>query len=115
MSDVIDEAELMLRVDGDIEFLAETIEMLEEDSPALLEQIHAAVAAKDAVSLTHAAHALKGMVSNFCAGPAEAAAKALEVMGREDRLSDVDAAVALVKQETGRLLEALASFLQSKM
>ncbi len=42
MSDAFDEAALMERVDGDVEFLQETIAMLDEDCPALLDQVHAA-------------------------------------------------------------------------
>ena len=90
MSEILLEDELMERVDGDLEFLEETIAMLDEDSPALLDEIKAAVAAGDAAALVKPAHALKGMVSNFCAPSAEAAALELEVMGREERMIDVD-------------------------
>ena len=44
MPDAFDEVALMDRVDGDVEFLEETIAMLDEDSPALLEQIRTAAA-----------------------------------------------------------------------
>ena len=74
MSAVFDQTALMDRVDHDIEFLAETVAMLDEDSPSLLEQIRAAVAAGDAAALVAPAHALKGMLANFCAASAEGAA-----------------------------------------
>ena len=114
MSDVFDETTLMGRVDDDLEFLAETIAMLDEDSPSLLKQIQTAAAARDAAALVTSAHALKGMVANFCAPSAEAAARELEFMGREDRLADVEAAADRVQQETERLREALHEFLRVK-
>jgi HPt (histidine-containing phosphotransfer) domain-containing protein len=114
MSDAFDENALMDRVDGDVEFLEETIAMLDEDSPALLNEIHAAVRSRDTANLAKAAHALKGMLANFCAEPAETAARDLETMGRKEQLSDVDASVARVKDETARLTEALHQFLRTK-
>ncbi len=39
---MFDEQALMDRVDGDLEFLDETIAMLDEDCPSLLDQIEAA-------------------------------------------------------------------------
>ena len=114
MPDAFDENALMERVDGDIEFLEETIAMLDEDSPALLDEIHAAAGSGDAAALIRPAHTLKGMLANFCAEPAETAARALETMGREGRWVDVDRAVDRVRSETERLKEALREFLRMK-
>ena len=74
-----DEHALLDRIDGDIEFLEETVDMLEEDCPALLEQIRDAAATNNASALAQSAHALKGMLANFCAAPAEAIARELEM------------------------------------
>jgi HPt (histidine-containing phosphotransfer) domain-containing protein len=114
MSSVFDENALMDRLDGDVEFLEETIAMLHDDSPALLEQIAAAAESADAAALTKAAHALKGMLSNFCAEPAETAARELEMMGRNEQLAEVHSATARVRQETERLRDALSAFLRTK-
>ncbi len=114
MLDAFDEHALMERVDGDVEFLDETIAMLDEDSPALLDEIHAAARSGDAVALIRPAHALKGMLANFCAEPAETAARELETMAREGRLADVDRAVDRVQSETERLRQALHEFLRMK-
>ncbi len=111
---VFDETALMDRVDGDVEFLGETIAMLDEDLPGLLEQIRAAVAAGDAAALVKPAHALKGMLANFCAEPAQGAARELESMGREERLAGADAAVVRMEDETGRLMESLNAFMRTK-
>jgi HPt (histidine-containing phosphotransfer) domain-containing protein len=112
MAKIFDEKELMDRVDNDTEFLEETIALLDEDCPALLEQIRTAAAARDAESLAKAAHALKGMLGNFCAEPAESAARALETIGRAGRLTEVEAAIGQVQDETGRLQEALHDYLR---
>ena len=113
MTNVIDENALMDRVDGDIEFLQETVVMFDEDSPPLLEQIHQAVAANDAAALVKPAHALKGMVSNFCAPRAEEAARELERMGRQEQLSGVQDAAECARQEIELLSEALHRFLRA--
>ena len=114
MSSAFDQDALMDRVDGDLEFLEETIAMLDEESLTLLEGIHAAVRSRDAAALVKPAHALKGMLGNFCAGPAEAAARELEMMGREERLADVGAAADRVQRETQQLQAALHEFLKRK-
>jgi len=103
----------MDRIDGDVEFLEECIEIFDEDSTPLLEQIRAAVAARDAEALVTPAHTLKGMLSNFCAAPAEGAARDLEMRGRENRLQECDAAVTTLDGELKRLRVDLQSFLES--
>jgi len=114
MSDAFDEAALMDRVDGDVEFLQETIAMLNEDCPALLDQVHAAVRSRDEAALVKSAHALKGMLANFCAEPAETAARELEMNGREKQLANVEAVADRVQHETDRLKQALHRFLRTK-
>ncbi len=114
MSAAFDEEALMDRVDGDIEFLEETVAMLDEDIPALLEAIRAAVRSSDASALVKAAHALKGMLANFCAEPAEAAARQLETMAREEQLADVAGPAERVRRETEQLRAALHDFLKAK-
>ena len=115
MSDVFDEKALVDQVDGDFEFLEETVVMLDEDSPRLVEEVRAATASRDAAALVKPAHMLKGMFSNFFAEPAEAAARELEAMGREKRLSDVAAATDRLQRETERLKDALHRFLSTRM
>ncbi len=114
MSQPFDEQALLDRVDGDVEFLEETIEMLEDDVPPLLEQLGQATASRNAEVLVTSAHAIKGMLANFCAEPAEAAARELEMMGREERLVDVAMPADRVQRETEQLQAALHEFLKAK-
>jgi len=103
----------MERVDGDLEFLEETVEMLDEDCPDLLRQIQEAAARVDAEGLVGPAHTLKGMLANFCATAAETAARDVEMMGRENRMVDVEAAVTALENETRGLRDALHEFLEA--
>jgi HPt (histidine-containing phosphotransfer) domain-containing protein len=112
MSEVFDERALMDRIDGDLEFLEETISMLDEDSPDLLRQIQEAAAQVDADAVVGPAHTLKGMLANFCAKSAETAAREVEMMGREHRMINIESAVATLQKETKKLTEALHSFLE---
>jgi len=107
-------AELMDRIDGDVEFLEECIEIFDEDSAPLLAKIREAVAALDAEALVTPAHTLKGMLSNFCAVAAEGAARDLEMRGRENRLQDSDAAVTTLDDELKRLRTELQTFLEAQ-
>jgi len=110
---VFDQADLMDRVDDDLEFLEETVAMLEEDSPALLQAVRDATEARDADALASSAHALKGMLANFCAPAAVAAALALETMGRQQQLAESLTAMQQVETEVPRLLDALRRFVKA--
>lgn len=104
---------LLAQNDGDLEFLRETCQVLREDGPRLLAAIRQAVADGDAAALSREAHTLKGMVGNFCAGPAGEAARQLETLGREGRLADAPSALAILERELSRLDASLAQFLSS--
>jgi two-component system, sensor histidine kinase and response regulator len=103
---------LLDRVDGDVEFLAETVDILDADAPGLLERLRAAVASGDANAVRSAAHTLKGMVANFCAPPAQEAALRLEQQGRSGDLVGAEAAAADLATEVERLRGALRAYLK---
>ncbi len=112
MSDIVDKEALLDRVDNDREFLAETVEMFNEDSPEMLAQIRDAAGRGDSDALAGAAHAFKGMVANFCAAEAVEAALKLEMMGRDNDLSAAAAAVDSLAEESRRVGVALEEMLQ---
>jgi len=114
MPPTFNQAELMDRIDGDVEFLEECIEIFDEDAAPLLAKIREAVAARDAEALVTPAHTLKGMLSNFCAAAAEGAARDLEMRGRENELQDCDAAVTALDDELKRLRTELQTFLEAQ-
>lgn len=109
MAPLFDETELLERVDHDWAFLGETVAMLTDDGPALISELQRAVAADDAAAAGHAAHALKGMIANFCAPAVQASALEVEQMGRAGALTNAPAAVAQLESQ----LEALTAELQA--
>ncbi len=111
MTDIIDKQELLDELDGDREFLAESVEMLESDFPLLLEQTRDALRQGDAEKVSVCAHTVKSMVGNFCAQPAFDAALHVETIGRSGALGECGAAVDALESEVGRLQIALHEFL----
>jgi HPt (histidine-containing phosphotransfer) domain-containing protein len=114
VAQTFDEAELLDRVDNDTEFLAETVEMLVSDGPTLLGQIRDAIAAGDAMALGQSAHALKGMISNFCAQEAHAAAFRLESLGKAGDLAPAAPALETMEACLTALLDELSAFVKGR-
>jgi HPt (histidine-containing phosphotransfer) domain-containing protein len=114
MPRAFDGTELLDRVDNDWEFLGETVRMLEADGPALLEELRRCADAGDAPSVGKAAHALKGMISNFCAPDAQAGALAVEQMGKSGDLAPLPPALQLLETRVRSLIADLNEFLATK-
>jgi HPt (histidine-containing phosphotransfer) domain-containing protein len=108
-----DEAALQERVEGDVELLREIIKLFLADSPRLIEDVRAAVAAGDAAALKRAAHTLKGAAANFGAAPVVAAALELEMMGRTGDLSGAAPARDRLEAALCALDAALAALAES--
>lgn len=113
MPQTFDQAELMGRVDNDTAFLAETVEMLVSDGPTLMAQIRASITAGDAPALGRHAHALKGMISNFCAAGAQAAALELEKLGKAGNLAPAPAAADAAQRHLQALTDELVAFVKA--
>ena len=108
---VFDKDELLDRVGGDWDFLAETVDMLKTDGRALMDQIRAALASGDAPALGRHAHAIKGMISNFCAPAALASAFEVEKIGKSGDLTSAPAAVDALSARLDELIAALTELL----
>src|SRR5262245_37993291 len=95
------------RFGGDRAFLAECVDLLKGEIPLLIASLKDSIR-NGAPDLTHAAaHALKGMTSNFCDdGPAVTAAQLVEV-ARSGQLTPAPALVARLEREIVGLLAAL--------
>jgi len=93
--------------DHDMDFLKETIGMLLEDAPPMIEEIREALETGDADRLKRTAHALKGMVGNFQAKTVAQAALALETMGRQGELTDAEEAYETLVGEMDRFTEEI--------
>jgi CheY-like chemotaxis protein len=99
LSGRVDAVRLLERVGGDTKALARIVRTFVADGPKQLARIRAAVDADDPEALRRAAHALKGAVSNFAAGPATKAALRLQTMGERQDLSAAAGAFARLERE----------------
>jgi two-component system sensor histidine kinase/response regulator len=106
---VFDLSKALERVEGDLELLQEMADLFLEEYPHMLEEIGHAITAGDAQALQHAAHTLKGSVSNFAADKTTEASFVLEKMGRQQDLACAATALATLKQELARLTPVLLS------
>jgi PAS domain S-box-containing protein len=108
---VFDEVELMGRLEGDGELLAEIVGEFVEASPRLLAEVQAAVRAADAQALERAAHRLKGTVGTFAAKQAFDAALNLEMIGKHGQMARAEETLATVRRAVEDLSTALDAFL----
>ena len=99
--------QVLARVGGDRELLAEISRLFVDDAPLHLQRIRDALDAGDADSLRRASHSLKGAAANFEAAAVVEGARSLEEMGRQGNLSSGEAAWTAVRAETDRLIETL--------
>jgi CheY-like chemotaxis protein len=108
----VDFSQLLARTGGSRELLGQMVEIFREECPRLLAAVREALDRKDCEALEDSAHALKGTVGNFSAGPAAEASRELEIMARGGDLEGTDEIYGRLKQEIERLgagLEALCS------
>jgi two-component system sensor histidine kinase/response regulator len=115
MAETFDEAELMSRIDNDVVFLGETVEMIAADGPVLLEQVRAAVLTGDGPGVGRHAHALKGMISNFCAPQVQACAYELEKLGRSGDVSGAGPLVERMAERLSALTAELQGFVKARV
>ena len=109
MDDVINRDEVMERVDGDVELLAQMAELFLDDCPRLLSEIQEAITRSDSKALEYVAHTLKGSVGNFSAVAASDAALRLEMMGRDGDMTHAAEAYTALEAEIKRFESALAA------
>lgn len=114
MAKTFDEDELLARVDNDIAFLVETVGMITTDGPPLLDELQRVLAAGDAPAVGRIAHSIKGMVSNFCATSAYAAAQRVELFGKSGDLAAAPAAVQTLHEDLDSLIRELHEFIKDK-
>ena len=112
MSDSLDKAELVERIENDLEFLADALEVYNEDCPQLISQMRDALSHQHSAALGAAAHTLKGLLSNFAAHPAVEAALKLEAMASHHELSGAEQALAVLENESNRVKVALEEMLR---
>src|SRR6185295_1883561 len=110
MSPVMDTDSFWSRVGQDRDLAHELIDLYLAERPTLFDKIRVAALGKDSTALRQSAHALKGMIANFAAGPAVDTARSLEEMGKKDDLSGAEEACATLGRHLVLLDSALAEF-----
>ena len=96
----------LAKFDGDRDFLNELVGIFLQTVPGLIESLKSAVEQRDLLATREAAHLIKGIVANFCADPAYAAALKLEQICRDGNLDDLTSAHHDVIEEVNRLINA---------
>jgi HPt (histidine-containing phosphotransfer) domain-containing protein len=109
-SSILNMTDLMHRVDGDRELLAELFFIFKTTFPAHLERLSDAVARNENKQVESESHALKGMLLNLSAPRAAAAASALEQMGRERQSRGMAQALAELQAEVEALLSQINGY-----
>jgi TMAO reductase system sensor TorS len=105
--DVFDMHALHARVEGDLDLLSEMIDLYLSSSPLLLAEIESAVAGRDGEKTNRAAHTLKGVLKNMCAGACADAAFELEKIGKAGESDQAEQSLSVLKMEYQRLQSAL--------
>jgi HPt (histidine-containing phosphotransfer) domain-containing protein len=96
-------------VDEDEEYRRFAAGAFREDSPALVQAVHNALASRDRPAVTRAAHALKGVLMHLRAERGVEAARALEVAATyiDADLSDLEALASDLEREVTALSRQL--------
>lgn len=95
--------DLLDRVGGDTEFLAELLQAYFDDSPKLLEAMRMALVGGNAEEFRRAAHSLKSSSANFGAMKLSRMCKELEDMGKAGILDNAGEGMAHAEMEYGRV------------
>jgi two-component system sensor histidine kinase/response regulator len=109
-SEVVDEKDLLRRVQGDRELLSEMVSLFREEVSMLLQELRGGIDKRDATAISRVAHTLKGALGNFGCGPAYRAAVEIEAISHRKELGDVRTAVETLETEVERLKTALEKF-----
>ncbi|HEX7185281.1 MAG TPA: ATP-binding protein [Thermoanaerobaculia bacterium] len=110
--ETLDREALLGEAGGDAHLLMRLVEIFEQESGRLLEEIRDAVQGGDAAALESAAHTLKGMAGHWSRGDVFVTARSLEGMGREGCLGAAAGALDRLERELPRLRRALGSLAQ---
>jgi two-component system, sensor histidine kinase and response regulator len=109
---VLDEQEMLERVDGNRDLLREVVALFLDAYPRQRADLGAAIASGNAAEVARFAHTIKGSVAFFASGPAVEQARALEMMGRHADLADAEATASLLDDAMAELTAALVAFAQ---
>ncbi|MGB7023662.1 MAG: PAS domain S-box protein [Candidatus Acidiferrales bacterium] len=110
ISDSLDSAALLERVQGDRGLLAEIVQLFENGLPEILQTLRESIAREDATGIARIAHTLKGSVGNFGRGSAFRAIEEMESFAKENDMARTTEAFVVVESELKELLVTLEPF-----
>ena len=87
---MIDLKLLLSRVDYDIEFLVELIDVFLKENPFILDKLRNAVSARNCCEVSRVAHLIKGTVGSFAATSVAQMALQIENMGKSEDMENID-------------------------
>ena len=108
----INVAQLLEQTENDWKLLRETFEILCQEFPIEFSKLEAAIAMDDARRVAAIAHTIRGMLGNFCAEDACAAAIAIEQSAIRNDLSNGRALISRLKADAEQAQSALRQLLQ---
>jgi HPt (histidine-containing phosphotransfer) domain-containing protein len=104
---------LLESLNGNRDLVAEMVRLcLDEDAPRLVGNLREGLVTRDFSAIEHAAHGMKGLVGEFHAPVAHAAAKQLEDAARGHETEMIPAHAQELLDEFDRLSAALRRFLE---
>ena len=107
--DTVSADELLERIGGDRELLAEWVELFREDYPLQLARARAALEIGDAVALGRVGHTLRGALGNLAAPNASRMACDLELIGETGEPGFARVKIEGLEHELARVCAALES------
>ncbi|MBX2861054.1 MAG: CHASE domain-containing protein [Vampirovibrio sp.] len=110
----IDREKVMDRLGGSTELLTKIVELFHQKYPEQLSDIRQAIQQRNPNELHESAHGLKGAIGNFTdEGPYEIVRR-LELMGREQDLTDAQSVYGELEASLNGLASALDRFVQTE-
>jgi HPt (histidine-containing phosphotransfer) domain-containing protein len=103
------DSEMLARVGGDRELLAEVIELFLEDGPMAIEAMRRGLAAGDHAVVRSAAHSLAGSAANFGAIEVTTLARRLEAGAAADDLAAANQVFAALQNAVLQMLDRLVA------
>ncbi len=112
---ILDGEDVLTRVDGDTELLAEILQLFLETRTARLSELRDACEASLSDQARKAAHAFKGALGSLGGVRAEAIAQAIETHAARGEMAAAGALVADLESNVDQLAQALSELLSSRL
>jgi HPt (histidine-containing phosphotransfer) domain-containing protein len=102
--------QMIARLGGDEDLARQLVTLFIDECPKMMAEVRDSVADGTPDLVRRAAHAFKGSVSNFITGGPTATALALETIGREGRVAEAPAVLAMLERQVEALMAQLRAF-----